>query len=145
MEKTYWFEATVRYDKMHGDGTIKKACEKFLIDAVSYTEAEKRITEEMAPFISGEFSVDIAKRKYSEVVTTDTLGADTFYRCKTMFATIDEKTGVEKFTTFISLIQAKDFDDAVVRLKATFAKSVVDYIIAGVAKTEIAEVYKYKG
>jgi len=50
-----WFECKVRYDKMMENGTVKKVNEPYLVDALSFTEAEARIIEEMTPFISGEF------------------------------------------------------------------------------------------
>ncbi len=63
-----WFECKVRYDKMMENGLVKKVNEPYLVDALSFTEAESRIIEEQRPFISGEFSVSAVKRtKISEI------------------------------------------------------------------------------
>ena len=90
-----WFECKVRYDKTMEDGSIKKVNEPYLVDALSFTEAEARITEEQTPFISGEFTVSAVKRtKISEIFWDET--GDRWYLVKVAFITIDEKTGAEK-------------------------------------------------
>ena len=62
-----WFECKVRYDKMMENGLQKKVNEPYMVDALSFTEAEARIIEELTPFISGDFSVSAVKRtKISE-------------------------------------------------------------------------------
>ncbi len=76
-----WFECKIRYDKMQENGSVKKVNEPYLVDALSFTEAEARIIEEMTPFISGEFSVAAVKRtKISEIFRDDT--ADKWYLVK---------------------------------------------------------------
>ena len=73
-----WFECKVRYDKMMENGVPKKVNEPYLVDALSFTEAEARIIEEQTPFISGDFSVSAVKRtKISEIFRDDT--ADRWY------------------------------------------------------------------
>lgn len=90
-----WFECKVRYDKMMENGLQKKVNEPYLVDALSFTEAESRIIEEMTPFISGDFSISAVKRtKISEIFWDDS--ADKWYMVKTNFITIDEKTATEK-------------------------------------------------
>ncbi len=90
-----WFECKIRYDKIMDNGAIKKVTEPYLVDALSFTEAEARIIEEMTPYISGEFSVSAVKRtKISEIFWDDS--ADKWYLVKVAFITIDERTAVEK-------------------------------------------------
>lgn len=90
-----WFECKVRYDKIVENGTNKKVTEPYLVDALSFTEAEARIIEELKPYISGEFDVASIKRaNYSEVVFAD--DADRWYECKVEFVTFDERTASEK-------------------------------------------------
>lgn len=60
-----WFECKVRYDKTQENGTIKKVTEPYLVDALSFTEAEARIIEELTPYISGEFEVAGIKPVYN--------------------------------------------------------------------------------
>ncbi len=106
-----WFECKIRYDKMQENGSVKKVNEPYLVDALSFTEAEARIIEEMTPFISGEFSVAAVKRtKISEIFRDDT--ADKWYLVKVAFITIDEKTAVEKKSVAQILVAASDFKGA---------------------------------
>ena len=90
-----WFECKVRYDKMTENGSVKKVNEPYLVDALTFTEAEARIIEEISPFISGEFSISAVKKtKISEIFFDDS--ADRYYMVKVNFITLDEKSGVEK-------------------------------------------------
>lgn len=57
-----FFECKIRYEKIMENGVNKKVTEQFLVDALSFTEAEARIISEMTPFISGEFTVSNIKR-----------------------------------------------------------------------------------
>ena len=63
------YECGVRFDKMMENGMVKKVTELYLVDALTFTEAEARIISEITPFISGEFDVVTIKRtNYSEIV-----------------------------------------------------------------------------
>ena len=87
-----WFECKVRYDKLQENGAAKKVTEPYLVDALSFTEAEARITEEQKPFISGEFEVSAVKRcKIAEIVLQEDEEADKWYLVKVGFITVDEK------------------------------------------------------
>ena len=108
-----WFECKVRYDKMMENGAVKKVNEPYLVDALSFTEAEARIIEERTPYISGDFSVSAVKRtKIAEIFWNDDEAADRFYTVKVAFITIDEKTGVEKKASTLMLVQAGNFKEA---------------------------------
>ena len=107
-----WFECKVRYDKMQENGMVKKVNEPYLVDALTFTEAEARIIEEMKPFISGEYSISSEKKtRISEIFFNE--GADRYYLVKVNFITLDENSGVEKKTVSQILVQASDFEDAV--------------------------------
>lgn len=85
-----WFECKIRYEKVMENGMNKKVTEPYLVDALSFTEAEARIIEEISPFISGEFTVaDIKRANYSELFNDET--GDRWFRCKLQFVTLDEK------------------------------------------------------
>lgn len=98
-----WFECKVRYDKIQENGSAKKVNEPYLVDALSFTEAEARIIEEVTPYISGDFSVSAVKRtNFTEIFWDDT--ADKWYHVKVSFITLDEKTAVERRPHHISLL-----------------------------------------
>ena len=104
-----WFECKIRYEKTMENGMNKKVTEPYLVDALSFTEAEARIIEEMTPFISGEFTVsDIKRANYSELFPSEEESADRWFKCKLVFITLDEKSGAEKKTSTQVLVQAAD-------------------------------------
>ena len=138
-----WFECKVRYDKTQENGSIKKVTEPYLVDALSFTEAEARITEEQAPFISGDFNVSAVKRtKITEVFWDET--GDKWYLAKLAFVTIDPKSGAEKKTTSLTLVQAKDFRTAFENVVEEMKGTASDYEIVSIAETMIMDVYKVK-
>ena len=140
-----WFTCKIAYEKVMENGMNKKVTEPYLVDALSFTEAEARIIEEMTPFVSGEFSVsDVSRARYSELFYTDDTSADKWYKVKLGFITLDEKTDSEKKTFTNVLVQASDLRDAVKRLDEGMKGSMADYIIVSVAETPIMDVYPYE-
>ena len=122
----------------------KKVTEPYLVDALSFTEAEARIIEEITPFISGEFTVsDIKRANYSELFSSEEEAADRWFNCKLAFITLDEKSGAEKRTTVHVLVQAADLRDAVKKLDAGMKGTMADYIICSVSETAIMDVFPY--
>ncbi len=135
-----WFECKVRYDKMQENGMVKKVNEPYLVDALTFTEAEARIIEEMKPFISGEYSISSEKKtKISEIFYNE--GGDRWYLVKVNFVTIDETRGVEKKTATLILVQASDFEDALANFKKGMEGTMADYEIASITETMIMDVY----
>jgi len=127
------------------NGLVKKVTEPYLVDALSFTEAEKRIIEEMTPFISGEFTVsDIKRANYSELFTSSEDAADRWFKCKLFFITLDEKNGTEKKTSTQILVQAADLRDSVKKLDEGMKGTLADYVISSIAETAIIDVYPYK-
>lgn len=140
-----WFTCKICYEKTLENGTDKKVTEPYLVDALSFTEAEARIIEEMTPYISGEFTVKaVAKANYSELFfAEDDINASYWYKVKLAFITLDEKSGAEKKTYTNVLVQAADLRDAVKRLDEGMKGSMADYVIKSVTETDIMDVYPY--
>ena len=85
-----WFEAVIKYEKTVEEGKIVKATEKYLVDALSFTEAEARMTEEMKLFISGEFLVaNLTPKSINEIFWNEE--GDKWFRAKVNFITLDEE------------------------------------------------------
>lgn len=140
-----WFECKVRYEKMGDNGVEKKVTESYLVDALSCTEAEARATEEVSPYISGEFNVSAVKQaKYSEIFLDEADSADRFFKCKVAFITINEKTGIEKESSTNMLVQASDLRQAIKSLDKGMEGSMADYLIKSVSETKIMDVFLYK-
>ena len=141
-----WFTCKVRYTKTMENGMNKTVTEPYLVDALSFTEAEARIIEEMAPYASVEFSVAaVGRAKFSEIFfAEDDINASYWYKVKLGFITLDEKTDSEKKTFTNVLVQASDLRDAVKRLDEGMKGCMADYIIVSVTETPIMDVYPYE-
>ena len=138
-----WFECKVRYVRMLETGMQKAVNEPYLVDALSFTEAESRITEEMAPFISGEFTVSAVKReKLSEVFYDET--GDKWYKVKYNIITVDEKTAVEKKTSVTTLVQAANFQAALDNFMEGMKGTMADFEIASITETTLMDVFPVK-
>ena len=135
-----WFECKVRYDKLMENGASKKVNEPYLVDALSFTEAEARIIEEQTPFMSGEFSVSAVKRtKIAEIFRDDS--ADKWYLVKCAFITIDEKTAAEKRSVSQMLVAANSFKEAFENFVEGMSSTMADYEIVSISETPIMDVY----
>lgn len=139
-----YIETRIRYDKTLENGSTKKTTEHYIVDAMSFTEAEARIIEEVTPYMSGEFSVSAVKKTKIAEIFNDGNG-DKFYRCKVMFITIDERTAAEKRTANTILVRANDFRKAIEWLEEGLSGTMADWEIAEIAETPIMEVYEFKG
>ena len=137
------FECGIRYEKTAENGMRKKVTELYIVDALSFTEAESRITGEMTPFISGGFEVVSEKiTRYSVVV--ETVGGDKWYKAKVNYITIDEKSGAEKKQAFFYLIQANDIDAARSRLDEYMHGSMADWECEALQETKIMDVFLHE-
>ena len=136
-----WFECKIKIDKTTADGVIKTSTENYLVDALSFTEAEARITEEMQPYISGEFKVDSVKRvRVSEMFFDET--GDRWYKAKVNFVTLDEKKGVEKRTASYMYVQATEFSKALQNLMEGMKSTMSDFEVASITETTLLDVFK---
>ena len=140
-----WFETKIRYEKTMEDGMPKKVTEQYTVDALSFTEAESSITEEMSSYIRGEYEVaDIKKATYKEVFFSDADSDDRWYKAKLQFITIDEKTQKEKRSNVYYLVQAASLPLAVKYIEEVMGTTAIDYVIASLAETMIMDVFEHK-
>ena len=141
-KKGYWFEVTVRYERMLDDGTMKKVSETYVTEAVSFSEVEKRIMNEVGKSVRGGLEVKkIAPAAYKEVIFSGNTADEHWFKAKVSFITLDEKSGKEKRSTTPYLVQADSFDDAVSIINA-FMQSSGDYLKATVSETKILDVFE---
>ena len=137
-----WFECKIKYEKTAEEGKIATVNESYLVDALSFTEAETRINEEMKPFISGEFIVsNIRRARINELFANE--NGDKWYRSKVYFVTLDEVKGIEKRTACTMMIQANDIQDAWNVLQEGMKGTMADYEVAGITETTILDVFPY--
>lgn len=140
-----WFKTKVRFEKMGEDGMLKKVTENYVVDALSHTEAEEKITEEMSSFVSGEFEVKgIVPAPFKEIFFSDDPKDDRWYQAKVAYITFDENTEKEKRSNHTFLVQAGTLEGAVVNIKEVFGGTMIDYVIVSVAETNFWDVFTYK-
>ena len=137
-----WVTCKIKYDKVSEEGLMKKESETYMVDALSFTEAEERFIAEMEPFMSGEFEVtDIKKTKVAELLESEDTQADKWYKANVALITLDEKTAKEKKQNCPMFVQATDFKDAMNRLYQFMASTLGDYTLTSLAETPIMDVY----
>ena len=127
------------------NGLQKPVTEAYLVDAMSYTEAESRFLEEIRTFMHCSFEVDsITRVKISDIFFNDKESADKWYKCKLSFITVNEKNGAEKRSNAFFFVQASDLREAIKYLDEQMKGTIGDYQIAQVSETLIMDVYPYK-
>lgn len=137
-----WFECKISYDKQLENGLQKKVTELYLVDALSFTEAEARIIEEMKPYISGEFTISTIKRaRINEIFFND--NGDRYFKAKVLFITLDEKKGKEKKTPVYMLAQACDINEAQSVIKKGMEGTLADYDVPDIIETKLMDVFPY--
>jgi len=140
-----WFVCGIRYEKTMEDGLQKRVTEQYVIDALSFTEAEERITEEMSSYISGEYEVKTcAIAPFKEVFFSEDASADKWYKAKLDFITIDEKTEKEKRTHVFYLVQAGSIGKALKNIEEVMGGTMIDYVVMSLQETTIWDVFEYK-
>lgn len=139
-----WYETKVRYGKMMEDGQEKEVTEQYVVDALSFSEAEASITEEISAYISGEFAIkNISPASYHEIFFSDMDADDKWYKAKLQFITIDEKSSKEKRSNVYYLVQAGSFSGAVKHIEEAMGGGMIDYTINSVAETAIMDVFEH--
>ena len=139
-----WFVCIIKYEKIQEDGLQKKVTEQYVLDALSFSEAEKRITEEMLSYISGEFKIEnINPAPFAEIFFSDEEMADKWYKAKLQFITLDEKSGKEKRSNVNYLVQAGSFNGAVKNLEEVMGGTMIDYSIVSVNETTLMDVFEH--
>lgn len=138
-----WFECKITYDKRQDNGTIKRVNEPYLVDALSFTEAEARAIEELKPYMSGDFVIaDIKRAKLAELFFNES--GDRYYKAKVYFITLDEKTGSQKKTAVTMLAQASTLKEALEVVEKGMEGTLADYILASLSETMIMDIFPYE-
>lgn len=137
-----WFECSVSYERTQENGTQKRVTEKYVVEALSFTEAEANITEEISYYVSGEMKVKgIVPAQYSEIFFSDAANDGYWFKVKVKFITIDEKTSKEKYTNVVYLVQGSDISSAKANIEKELNKSMADCNLSGINETKILDVF----
>lgn len=138
-----WFSCKIKIDRHQEDGTQKKVTEQYIVNALSFTEAEARITEYLNEEGAEEIVIpNIAKANFSDIFPDEQ--GEIWYKAKVSFVSIDENAGKEKKISQFMLIQAEDFPNAVENLLEQFKGFTVPYDIISITETNVLDVIPYE-
>lgn len=138
-----WFECKVKYVKISESGKEQNVTENFLLDAVSFTDAETRMIRQMQEMVRGEFTVtDIKKSKIAEVFPYE--DGEWWFKATINLVTIDEEAGREKKLRTYYLVLADDIKEALNRLDESLSYLVIPYVISSISVSTIVDVFPYK-
>lgn len=137
-----WYECKVKYRKTDETGAQKITTEPYLVDALSYTEAETRINEEMSAYISEEFKItNIKVANYAEIHPFE--NTDRWFKSKVSLMAYDEESGKERKTNMYLLIQANDVREAYDNTLHVMQNTMGEYTIPAVAESPIVDIFPY--
>lgn len=140
-----WFEVKLRYDKVHEDGYERKVTESYVVEALSFGDAEKTAIEFLGGYVSGEIQVvNINPMKFQEVFFNEQESCDRYYKAILQFITIDEKTEREKRAQVYYLVQASSFDNCKDTIRTIMDGTMIDYQIASVSETKVIDVIEHE-
>lgn len=140
-----WFECKVQYEHIDANGMNKKVKELYAVDALSFSESEGRIIDEMSQYINGDYEViDIKKAKYKEILFDERESADRWYKIKSQYITLDEKTEKEKRQNVINLVQSDTIAGAIKTFDEFMSGTMIDYTVVEVKETLILDVIEHK-
>lgn len=141
-----WFEVKIKYNKISEEGKEVKVSETYLIDAMSFTEAESRITTSLKEMIQGNFYiVSIKKSNITELIESDDINDDKYFKAKIAIIDADQISGKIKRSNQYFLIAGADVDRALEYLKKTLSTYVVPTDIVSLGDSNIIDVFPYFG
>lgn len=140
-----WFETKIRLDKTLEDGTQKKVTELYVVEALSFTEAEAKTIAVAKDYCSGDYSVkNITPATYHEIFFSENGKDDKWYKAKLQFITIDEKTEKEKHSDVFYLVQGNSTESAQKNINEVMGHTMIDYVIVSIVETKILDVFEHK-
>ena len=136
-----WFECKVKYQKVDENGKQKGVAENYMVDAVSFTDAEARITKELEQYAGlGEFVVaSIKTTNYTEIIPNES--GNRWFKCKAVFISFDEKSGKERRSSSNMLVQATDVKDAYDVLSKALSTTMADFTIPAINESSIMDIF----
>ena len=141
VKNSTWFETVIRYRKMSEDGTEKAVSETYCVNAVSFTEAEKKSTDYISQYVSGEYTVmKEARAIYREVLLSDDTKDEKYYKSRVSLITLDENSRTEKKQSSTLLVQAESIDKAKDYVNEHFKGGMVDYELSSVSESKVLDV-----
>ncbi len=137
-----WYTVAVKYTKQLDNGTLKRVTEPYLLDAVSFTDAEARIYQELGTTIKGEFLVTkVTKTNFSDVFNYE--DTEDWYKCKVGYISEDADSGKAKRVVNNFLVTAENVKQAYERIESSLDQMLVGFDIPSIQLTKLVEVFPY--
>jgi len=137
-----WFTVKVKYTKQMDNGALKRVSEPYLLAAMTFTDAEARIYEELGAIIRGEFNVvGIMRTEIHDIFAYD--DADVWYKCKVVYEAADADSEKAKKVTQNFLVSAGSVREAYDRIKESLSTLMVDFQIPSIIVSPIVEIFPY--
>jgi hypothetical protein len=133
-----WFEVGVRHSQTQEDGTEKKVTDRYLVNALSFTEAEAIAIQHQSEYSTDFAITSESQTSYNELILSNEEDT-TFFKAKIAFITINEKTGKEKATKIQYLVEAPTISEALHNIGEAL-KGIMDYRVYSITKTRIIEI-----
>ena len=138
-----WYECAAKYARTTEEGSQKTVTETYVVEASSFTEAEKGIIKEMTPFTSGDLEIKkITPMTITEIFFSDKDADDKWFKCKLTFISIDENTNKEKRSAYSYLVQAASLLTALNYMMEEMNNTMMDYITSNISETKIMDVIR---
>ena len=141
-----WFECSVIAPKVQDDGNVRNVNEVYTVDALTFTEAETRIIDEMQPYVAnmvGGFTIkNINPAQYKEIFFSENTKDDRWFKVKVAFLAFNEKTMKE--IKMVYLVQADKAETAQSYTNEVMDRGMLDYRIISNVETKIMDVYQHE-
>ena len=135
-----WFTVKVRYTKQLDNGALKRVSEPYLLSAMTFTDAEASIYEELGAVIRGEFNVTgISRTELNDIFAYDDTGV--WYKCKVVYDNLDADTETTKKVSQNFLVEASSVKEAYERLTDNLKGMLVAFQIPSVMVSPIVEIF----
>jgi len=139
-----FFEVSIRCSEITEEGKVKKHRKKYLLDSVSFSEAEARIIEELKEMIQGDFCIEaIKKSNITELVDSNDDNDDKWFKAKVAIIDADSISGREKRSNQYFLVAGSDVDKSLENLQKALSTYVVPFEIVQVGDSNIMDVFPY--
>jgi hypothetical protein len=136
-----WFSCKIKYQKQEENGKVSKISEQYLVDAMSFTEAEARLYFELGSTVPEFMLTSVSKMNLQDLFHYD--DSETWFKCKVVYVSMDEKSGKEKKIANIMLVSAQNVKQAYERIEESLSTMLVPFEITDINQTAILEIFPY--
>ena len=136
-----WFTVKIKYLKQLDNGSITSKSEAYMLQALSFTEAEARLQGILEEYISEYNLLTVAKTNIQDVIIDES--QEFFYKIKVSYISADPDSGKEKKINENYMTQADGLKEAYEKMDVRLQGSIVDWEIPSISKSNIVDVFPY--